>query len=267
MLAGERVSQLAFDADEARRIEAVYRIRDAARRRRIVREALGAGQGESVLDVGCGPGFYCLELLEEVGPDGSVVGVDGSEAMLELAARRCAGHDNVEFHQADATSLPVEDASFDRAVCVQVLEYVEDGNAGLAEIHRALRRGGRAVVWDVDWATVSWHSADEERMERALRAWDGHLVHATLPRTLAPRMRSGGFEDVKMEAHSFADSEFDPETYGAGLLPFIANYLAGGGGFGDAETEAWAAEQRELGERGEFFFSCTQFCFTGVRPR
>jgi SAM-dependent methyltransferase len=261
------VSQLAFDEDEAKRIEALYHIRDAARRRRIVRDALGAEPGERVLDVGCGPGFYCAELLEDVGPDGSVVGVDSSEAMLGLAARRCQGHDNVAFHRAGATSLPVEDASFDRAVCVQVLEYVENADAGLAEMHRALRPGGRAVVWDIDWATVSWHSADEARMERALRAWDGHLVHTTLPRTLASRLRSVGFEDVSMEAHTFADAEFDSETYGAALFPFIANYLAGGGRLGEEETEAWAAEQRELGERGEFFFSCTQFCFVGTRPR
>jgi ubiquinone/menaquinone biosynthesis C-methylase UbiE len=51
-----------------------------------------------------------------------VVGVDGSAAMLALAARRCAGRDNIEFHEADVISLPVEDANFDGAICVQVLE-------------------------------------------------------------------------------------------------------------------------------------------------
>ena len=66
------------------------------------------------------------ELLEEVGPGGSVVGVDNSPQMLALAARRCEGHDNAEFHEADATALPVEDASVDGALCVQVLEYVPD---------------------------------------------------------------------------------------------------------------------------------------------
>jgi arsenite methyltransferase len=78
------------------------------RRRRIVREALAAASGERILDVGCGPGFYCTELLEEVGPSGSVVGVDSSPAMLELAARRCAGHDNVELRETDAASLTVK---------------------------------------------------------------------------------------------------------------------------------------------------------------
>jgi arsenite methyltransferase len=52
----------------------------------------------------------------------------------------------------------VDDESFDAAVCVQVLEYVANPTAGLAEINRALRPGGRVVVWDIDWATVSLHS-------------------------------------------------------------------------------------------------------------
>ena len=53
------MSQLQFDADAARRIEALYQIQDAVRRRGLVREALGAVIGDRVLDAGCGPGFYC----------------------------------------------------------------------------------------------------------------------------------------------------------------------------------------------------------------
>ena len=82
------MSQLQFDADTARRIEALYQIQDALRRRELVRKALAAVRGARVLDVGCGPGFYCLELSEIVGSSGSVVGVDSSSAMLELARAR-----------------------------------------------------------------------------------------------------------------------------------------------------------------------------------
>jgi arsenite methyltransferase len=96
------------------------------------------------------------ELLEQVGRDGFVVGVDASADMLAVAAKRAEGHDNVELHEANATSLPVPDASFDQALAVQVLEYGQDVPAALAEMRRALRPGGRVVVWDVDWATVSW---------------------------------------------------------------------------------------------------------------
>jgi arsenite methyltransferase len=259
------MSQLVFDEDAATQIEALYRIGDAARRRRIVREALGAGPGDRVLDVGCGPGFYCLELLEDVGDDGSVVGVDSSAPMLALAGRRCAEHDNVEFHEADATALPVDDADFDAAVCVQVLEYLTDANAGLAEMHRALRPGGRIVVWDVDWTTLSIHSDDPDRTERVLKAWDEHLADPALPRTLASRLRSVGFVDVHMECHPFATAEFDPDTYGAALMPFMGAFVAGRQGIDGEEAQAWVAEQEQLGARGEYYSAVAQFCFTAVR--
>lgn len=260
------MSQLTFDANTAKQLESLYRTRDIVWRRRLVREALGAEPGERVLDVGCGPGFYSAELLEEVGPEGSLVAVDGSPQMLAVAAQRCEGHDNIDFREADATSLPVEDASFDRALCVQVLEYVADATGTLAEMLRALRPGGRVVVWDIDWTTVSWHSSDSARMERALRAWDEHLTHPDLPRTLAARMRSAGFDDVAMEGHSFATAELSGETYVGAALPLIEQFIAGREGMDAADAAAWAAEQRELAERGEFFFACLQFCFTARRP-
>ena len=260
------MAQLPFDEATGKQLETLYRIADAVRRRRLVRAALAAARGERILDVGCGPGFYCAELLQEVGPDGSVVGLDSSPHMLDLAARRCEGLGNVEFHQADATSLPVGDQSVDGALCVKVLEYVQDVAAALDELYRALRPEGRVVLWDIDWATVSWNSADPMRMARVLEAWDEHLVHRCLPRTLSPAMRLAGFERVQMEAHSFATADFDPETFATSMIAMVARYVGGRDRVGEGEAKAWAAEQHDLGERGEFYFACTQFCFTGRRP-
>lgn len=260
------MSQLEFDEAAGRQLEALYRTGDAVRRRRLVREALAARPGETVLDAGCGPGFFCAELLDEVGPAGHVDGTDLSPQMLALAERRCAGRDNATFREADVTALPFEDASVDAAICVQVLEYVPEVDRALAELRRVLRPGGRLVVWDIDWTTLSWHSEDPGRMQRVLEVWDEHLVHLSLPRTLGPSLRSAGFADVDMEAHVFAASTFDPETYGAASVTLISRFVAGRSGVSAEVAEAWADEQRALGDRGEYFFSCTQFCFTAARP-
>lgn len=258
------MSQLVFDEDMARQLEAVYRTRDVLRRRQLVRDALGAAPGERILDVGCGAGFYAVELLERVGAEGSVVGVDNSPQMLAMAKGRCQGHDNASFHEADATSLPVEDESFDAALCVQVLEYVPDTTAALAELHRALRPGGRLVVWDVDWATVSLHSSDPARTAFVLGTFDRHLAHPSLPQTLTARLRAVGFEEIGIQGHAFVTNEFLPDAYGGSLVPLIAQYVAKQEGAKD-EASAWLADQRELGERGEFYFACIQFCFTATR--
>jgi SAM-dependent methyltransferase len=186
--------------------------------------------------------------------------------MLTIAARRCAGRANVEFREGPATAAPADDASFDAALCVQVLEYVGDTAGALAELHRAVRPGGRVVVWDVDWGTVSWHSADPERMARALQAWDAHLAHPSLPRTLTGQLRAAGFEDVRMEGHAFVSNDCDGESYLSATLSLIEDYLVGSGLIAEGEAHAWAAEQRDLGARGEYYVACIQFCFRAARP-
>src|SRR4029077_11999922 len=103
------VTQLEFDRRLVERLNRLYATRDVLRRRELARAALGARPGDHILDVGCGPGFYVTELLEAVGREGTVVGVDISADMLAVAAKRAAGRDNVTFHEADATSLPVQD--------------------------------------------------------------------------------------------------------------------------------------------------------------
>jgi arsenite methyltransferase len=259
------VSQMVFDEGLASRLDAMYRTRDMVRRRQLARAALGAAPGERVADVGCGPGFYVAELLEEVGPGGRVVGIDASPAMLALAARRCAGHANAGFAAADVTSLPLAEAGFDAALCVQVLEYVQDVASVLAGMHRALRPGGRLVAWDIDWSTVSWHSRDPARMQRVLRTWDAHLTHPSLPRTLAGRLRSAAFTDVGVTGHTFVSANADPEGFGGSLIPLIERFVAGRDGVSADEAQQWAAEQQQLGTDGEFFFCCVQFCVTAVR--
>jgi ubiquinone/menaquinone biosynthesis C-methylase UbiE len=254
-----------FDEKAAAHLEKAYQITDAVRRRQLVRDALQAAAGERILDIGCGPGFYCVELLDALGPAGSVVGVDSSPQMLELARRRCAGHDNVELRSGEATALPVDSGAFDAALCVQVMEYVRDIDTALGEMRRALRPGGRVLIWDIDWATVVWHSEDPARMEKVRGAWDQHLVHTTLPRSLSPALRAAGFDHVEMQAHSFASATHHPDSFGVALLPVIERFASGRNGVDAATAAAWTAEQRELGERGAFFFAAQQFCFTARR--
>src|SRR5215210_3494025 len=127
------MAPLEFDEAQGKGLEALYRRRDVIRRRRLVMNALGAQPGEDVVDVGCGPGFYLADVADQVGSEGSVIGIDIASAMLAVAAKRAERHENVSFHQAGATSLPVPDQAVDAVLAVQVLEYVPDVDGAIAE--------------------------------------------------------------------------------------------------------------------------------------
>jgi arsenite methyltransferase len=250
---------LGFDENVTKRLEIAYQKGDVVRRRAAVRDALDVQPGDDVVDVGCGPGFYVAELADVAG---SVLGIDTSPQMLAVAAKRSEGRGNVTFREGDAMAIPAEDGSFDRALSVQVFEYVSDVPKALGEMRRVLRPGGRALIWDIDWATLSWYSSDPDRMERVMRAWDEHLVHSALPQTLAKQMREAGFEDVTVEGHVFVNTVDLEEGYSLVLVPMIADFASGRSGVSAEDAQAWKEDLLALAERGDYYFSVTQFCFT-----
>jgi demethylmenaquinone methyltransferase/2-methoxy-6-polyprenyl-1,4-benzoquinol methylase len=106
--------------------------------------------GDAALDLCCGTGDFSLELALRVAPGGSVVGADFSEAMLEIARRKAAERGaDIRFEWADALDLPYGDASFDAVTVGFGVRNLADLDAGLAEIARVLRPGGRLVILEI----------------------------------------------------------------------------------------------------------------------
>jgi ubiquinone/menaquinone biosynthesis C-methylase UbiE len=104
--------------------------------------------GERVIDIACGTGLVTFRAADLVGPSGSVLATDISEAMAtavrEDAARRPLAW--VTATRMDAEALDAPDAAFDVALCALGLMYVPDPVAALREMRRVLKPGGRAVV-------------------------------------------------------------------------------------------------------------------------
>ena len=100
--------------------------------------------GDRVLDACCGTGDLAVA-ASAAGAD-SVVGLDFSGAMLERARRKAPG---LEFVEGDVLALPFEDASFDSAVVGFGIRNVADLEAGLRELRRVLRAGGRLGVLEI----------------------------------------------------------------------------------------------------------------------
>jgi SAM-dependent methyltransferase len=126
--------------------------------------------GQDVLDLGCGAGTDLLIAAQMTGPEGRVIGVDMTPAMLERAeaSAREMSLANVELHEALIESLALEDASVDVVISNGVIDLVPDKEAVFDEIDRVLRPGGRLQIADV----VIHHEVSEDARKR-IDLWTG----------------------------------------------------------------------------------------------
>jgi arsenite methyltransferase len=126
--------------------------------------------GEHVVDVGCGAGIDNLIAASMVGLGGQVIGVDMTPAMLEKSQRSAveAGRNNVAFRQGYGETLPVPDDWADVVISNGVLNLFPDKSAGLREMARVLKPGGRLQIGD-----IIVQKAVPESAKRQIDLWTG----------------------------------------------------------------------------------------------
>jgi arsenite methyltransferase len=198
--------------------------------------------GEVVVDLGCGGGLDVLLAAQKVGPTGKAIGIDVSQAMIDLARRNAAKGiggrpvDNVEFHLSTIDRLPLADASVDCVISNCVINLAPDKAAVFREIHRVLRPGGRLAASDI---ALKKPLPDEIREN--LPAYVGCIAGAVLVDEYRSKLGAAGFSAVEVidtgaDLNSYAKAEAGP-TCGAAPTPSSANLAVldrgcccGGGG-------------------------------------
>lgn len=113
--------------------------------------AAGVRPGQTVVDLGCGPGFFTIPAAAIVGDTGKVYGVDIEPQLVELCRRRAAeaGARQVEVVLAGESHVPLHDALADRVFIAFVLHEADDQSAFLGEARRLLKPGGEIAI--VEW--------------------------------------------------------------------------------------------------------------------
>lgn len=259
------MSGLKFASEAARRLEALYTTADVVAQRSDTLRKLRLIKGNSVIDIGSGPGFLCESMADIVGPSGSILGIDISADLVELSARR-NNRGWLSYRLCDATAIDEPDASFDIAACTQVAEYIAEVDQAISEAFRVLKPGGRALYVATDWDGVIWHSDVPTRMAAVMKAWEAHCAHPRLPRTMARRLRAAGFILNTATVFPILNLQWDDDTYGKGIARFIAEFVGKRGVIGNDELAAWAEEFPRLSDEGRYFFSSCRFIFDASKP-
>jgi ubiquinone/menaquinone biosynthesis C-methylase UbiE len=188
---------------------------------RALADAVGVREGMRVLDVGCGPGGLTSELVGRVGA-GNVAAIDPAEQFVAACLEHNPGAD---VRQGIAEELPWGDDTFDVTLSCLVIAFMRDADAGLREMARVTKPGGRVGVcmWDIAGGGMTMLRLFWSAMRAVKPAIDDERgLAGTQEGDLAERLtRAGlrGVQDGALEvsvAYSSFDDFWEPFTFGVG---------------------------------------------------
>jgi SAM-dependent methyltransferase len=175
----------------------------------------GIKPGDKVLDVGCGFGETSLEIGRMVGPAGEVLGLDCTDAFLEIAnqERDAASADNVRFEIGDAQVCGLPESYFDVAYSRFGVMFFQSAVRALRNMHRALKPGGKVclIVWRSLSDNPCWGAAKEVALRHLPPPGDGAATCGPGPFSMASEetdramLEAAGFTDVKVFRQINAD--------------------------------------------------------------
>ncbi|MEU3656777.1 methyltransferase domain-containing protein [Streptomyces sp. NPDC032161] len=195
--------------------------------------------GQTVLDLGCGPGTDLASLAQAVTATGTVIGVDHDETAVEAARKRTTDQHAVTVRLGDIHDLPLPDHTADRARTDRVLQHVADPARALREIRRVLRPGGRLVMGEPDWETLTVDHPDSS-LSRAYTQFvtDKVVRNARIGRQLPRLAAEAGFAvpTVIPITPAFRDAQAADKILG---LERVTRRAVSAGYFTDEEAECW----------------------------
>jgi SAM-dependent methyltransferase len=222
--------------------------------------------GYRALDVGCGTGIDTRAMARQVGPEGRVCGVDADPEMVaaaDAAARDAGISDQVEHRVASAEDLPYPDDHFAAVRSERLFMHLSNPAAALAEMVRVTSPGGRIVVVDPDWGTLSITSQhlETERKLARVRA-ERCLENGYSGRRLFHLFQEAGLSSVQVELQALFLTE-EPLARFISRLDEVEAEAERAGIVSSEDLALWRHEQQSLSERGLYFGSATLVTVVG----
>jgi len=229
--------------------------------------AMEIDSAATVLDLGCGGGVVARTIARRPGFAGRVTGIDRSPYLTAAAtdfARREGADRLVEFRAGDSHALALPDAAFDAVVAHTLLSHVEDPRAVMKEIARLLKPGGKAAIFDGDYASMTYAGGDPV----TAKAMDEAIVNAltTNPRVMREMpqlLRDCGLTLARSFAYMIAD--IGKADYFAPGIQALLRLLPSAGATTESEARDWVAAMIKRSDEGTYFGAANFYSYIATR--
>jgi arsenite methyltransferase len=204
-----------------------------------------------VLEIGCGNGATTKLIMQYVNP-AQLVGIDPSPVFIDMARATFAGEPRASFALGSAAATGQADAVFDLVIAHTVYSHLVDPEGALVEAHRVLKRDGRLVIFDGDFATITVALFDGDPLQSAVAAVLRHMMQAPyIMRRLPSLVTAAGFSVQSVEPHGYVQTT-SPDFL-LTLLSRGTNAAARAGEIGQGLVESLDREARRRVVDGTFY--------------
>lgn len=222
--------------------------------------------GHTVLDLGCGPGTDTIPLASLVTSAGQIIGADYDMEMINIAERHAvhAGVNGwVRHERTDATSLPFADNYFDSCRSERLFQHLPEPALALSEMTRVTKPGGRVIVLDTDWGTLSTDS-DETDIERRLARFlsESALHNGYSGRTLHRLFKQQNLTDISIEIFPITITDYTVARL-AIQSDKIEHYALEAGIVSKEELNRWRTSLEKADAEDTYFCSANLMLLTG----
>ena len=209
-----------------------------------------------VLDVGCGSGDALRLLVRTFPAVGEAVGLDKNLDRYAANHAQASGEARqISFRSGNGQALPFDDSSFDRVLCVDVLEWVSDPVQALQEIRRVLRPEGVALIVHSDFDAQVFATSDRERNRRIVHAFSDAGPNGQTGRELFGLCRQSGFASIEASVYVLVNTEWRLDLYGYQVAHMMTEWLANKQLIAESVLANWLDDLRQRDAAGCFFYS------------
>lgn len=224
-------------------------------------------KSKKVLEIGCGTGVVLRSLVRNYKFEGEAYGVDQCGTFINAAGEYSEFEGvggKISFSTGDAHHLEFSDETFDLVLAHTLLSHVTEPAKVVSEMSRVLRRGGRAVIFDGDYSSLTYAFPDHSfglKIDEALanNTFNNPRIMCDLPRLLPPLGLSleAAWGDAVVEIGKGSYFKTFAETY----IPYVKEV----GMVTERAADIWMEEQYRAMESGTFFAACNYYTYIVTR--